>query len=315
MAGRTHGSGDHVGEGSAALFPELAHEQDGVQAGDLVDAGQVHGRADVDDQDGLLIVLRAESDLGNLLRQEHEFFRFAVGALTGLAGNDIETGVGLARSDIRFGHRAPCGVDEAGAEDVVGVGAAADLQESGPHFMEELFLLFLELRFIIVEPGTGRHGVAGVLKSLEHIDVLSRVDFPAAGAAENGLGDAGAIQGDVPRSRRKRSVVAVVPLPLVFLGRCTCVGPYFHGVCSSLHERFVTLRLYNPHQQKRRHLFGRCLLCFVRFCYAFQAATSLSSQSIHSCMPSPVRADTKKILQSGFRRWMRSSTASKSKGK
>ena len=196
--------------------------------------------------------------------------------------------------------------------------------------MEELFLLFLELRFIIVEPGTGRHGVAGVLKSLEHIDVLSRVDFPAAGAAENGLGDAGAIQGDVPRSRRKRSVifqkhdalfgdapgqVAVVPLPLVFLERCTCVGPYFHGVCSSLHERFVTLRLYNPHQQKRRHLFGRCLLCFVRFCYAFQAATSLSSQSIHSCMPSPVRAETKKILQSGFRRWMRSSTASKSKGK
>ena len=256
MAGRAHRAGDHIGESRAALFPDLAHEQDGVQSGDLVDAGQVHGRADVDDEDRLFIVRGTEFDLTDLLRQEHEFLGFAVRALAGLAGYDIETRVGLARRDIRFGHFPTGGVDEAGAEDVVGIGTAADLQESGAHVMEKLFLLLIEVRLVIVEPRTGRHRVAGVLEALEHIDILSRVDFPAAGPAENGLGDAGTVQGDVPRSRRKGSVVfqkhdalfgnapcqvAVVPLPLVFLGRCTCVSSYFHWFCSSLFGRFITL--------------------------------------------------------------------------
>ena len=85
--------------------------------------------------------------------------------------------------------------------------------------------------------------VPGVFEAFEYVHILSRVDFPAAGTAEDGLRDTGAVQRDVPGSHRKGPVVfqqydallgnapcqvAVVPLPLVFGGRCTCISLYFH---------------------------------------------------------------------------------------
>ena len=197
MAGRAHLAGKDIGQRRAALFPELAHVNDGADAVDVLHIGKVHGTADVDDKDHVLIVLGAEADHGHFFRQEHEFFRFAIGTFAGLAGQDIDTGVCAAVRDIFFRHGAAGRINEAFAKDIVGVGPAADTEEPFPHFLKESLLLGLEVRFIVIQPAFGRDRKAGGLKAFQHIHIAAGVHFSAAGAAENGFRGARAVKGDI----------------------------------------------------------------------------------------------------------------------
>ena len=181
----------------AALGAQLAQEQYGVDARNLLGKGHVDGGAAVDDQQEMGIFLGAQANGRSLfIGQEHvALLGFPVTALARLAAENENTGVGITGCDILLGNGPALGSLEVVEQHIHdGVG----LQQVDPLFL--LFLISLLcisiLFFKIIDPTLGCDFEATVLQALQNGDGMALVDLTGTGAALDGHGCARTIQRD-----------------------------------------------------------------------------------------------------------------------
>ena len=189
------------------LLPQLAEEQDGVDARDLLHKAHVQGRAAVDGQDEMRVLLRAEADSLPLSIGEEEvpLLRPAVAALAGLAADHIDAGICPSVDHIRLGNGVTAGGPEI-VEKQIHDGALEALEASGLLLPVGLHRLLVD-GIVLLQPPAGGDLKAPVLHALQDGDGAALVHLAGAGAALDGSGCAGAVKGDPFGPKRQRSIV------------------------------------------------------------------------------------------------------------
>ena len=232
----------------SALGTQLAQIQNRIDAGNLLCESHINGRTAIDDQQEILILLRTETDgFQFLVRQEEiAFFRFPVAALTSLTAEDIDTGIGSAFLHILSSNQTACGgaeIVEKHAHDGI------KLQQINTLFLFDLVcgLCLGIMLFKIIDPPVGSHLKAPVLKALQNGDGVAFVNLTGTGAAFDGHGCAGTIEGHFFCFKRKSTVIfqkhhtlagslignlQIFLFPLGYLGRIACFGQQFHRIPS-----------------------------------------------------------------------------------
>ena len=203
-----HIAGEDVGKSVTTLSAQLAEVDDGVDALDFLHKAHVDGRARVDDQHEVGILLGAEADGGQLLIGEEEvpLLRLAVAALACLAAHHIHTAVGIGGRYIAIvNHRAAGGAEVLHQHVHNGVG----LQN-----VNALFLLYLVsgLRFNVEplkigDPVAGSDRKTAVGHALQNSDGVALVHLARACAALDGHGSTCAIESHLLRLKRQRAVI------------------------------------------------------------------------------------------------------------
>ena len=209
--GELPGGGDRAGEdirhGVSPLLAQLAEEQDGVDAGDLLHEAHVQGGAAVDGQNKALVLLRTEADGLPLPVGEEEvpLLRPAVAALARLTADHVDAGIRLAGVHVRLGDRAAAGGLEI-VEEQVHDGALEALEALGLLFLVGLRRLLVD-GLVLLQPPAGGDLNAPVLQSLQNGDGAALVHLSGAGAALDGPGRAGTVKGDLFGPEGQRAIV------------------------------------------------------------------------------------------------------------
>ena len=189
-----HRAAEDVRQGVAALGAKLAHVDDGVDAADAVQAGQVHAGAAVDDQNELLIGFGTGADglhfpVG---QQIVALFQLPVAALARLPGEDVDAGVRVG-AQVFIGDGGTIWGAEIVEEHLHDV---LQVQKIQPPALFDLIgrLGFGVEGFKIRQPLLRGDGEATIFQALQHGDGVPLVDLAGAGAALDGHGRAGAVE-------------------------------------------------------------------------------------------------------------------------